>query len=171
MAREPRKLQITRQQQHVLLLALFLLKHILHQPRPEKRQVINFIRIRKLILIREEDRQPVSTGEEAWENSLAWQRSVLRDNGSLAMPERGIWQITLSGEDRLLEWCAIMHGFVAKHANWENCIEVLESIFEEKIAITKETVLGALEAYEFASRLFPERIPNLADDIKGRIKL
>jgi len=57
MPRGTRRLQINRQQKHILLLALFLLKHLHGEARPPKRQVLNFIDLRHLIQIRNEDRR------------------------------------------------------------------------------------------------------------------
>ena len=113
MPRGTRKLQINRQQKHILLLALFLLKYAHGKPHPLKRHVIGFIDTKNLITIRPEDRKIVATGEEAWENSIAFRRADLKAEGCLTMPDIGVWQITPSGERRLIEWCAVMNEFVA----------------------------------------------------------
>jgi len=66
-----------------------------------------------LIQIRDEDRRRVATGEEAWANDIAWRREDLKEEGLLTMPEHGDWQITASGERRIIEWCAIMQHFAS----------------------------------------------------------
>ncbi len=50
---------------------------------------------------REGDYNTVSTDESRIENRIAWTRQNLKDKGQLAMPERGTWQITPAGVDRL----------------------------------------------------------------------
>ena len=88
MPRGTRKLQINRQQKNILLLALFLLKHAHGKAQPLKRHVIAFIDTKNLIIVRPEDRRTVATGEEAWENSIAFRRADLKAEGCLTSPFR-----------------------------------------------------------------------------------
>jgi len=171
MPRGTRNLQINRQQKHILLLALFLLKHAQGKVRPLKRQVISFIDIKNLILIREEDRRTVATGEEAWENSIAWRRADLVAEGCLTMPARGEWQITAAGERRVIDWCAIMHYFTTLKPDWQKHLSALETIFEEKVVITEQTILAAVAAFDIAKKLFADDLPEVPADVRGRIRL
>jgi hypothetical protein len=171
MPRGIRKLQINRQQKHVLLLALFLLKYAHGKPYPLKRHVIGFIDTKNLIIIRPEDRKIVATGEEAWENSIAFRRADLKAENFLTMPDIGVWQITPAGERRLIEWCAVMNEFVALHPDWEKRLESLEDLFEEKVVITKDAVLAAQSAFGIAKRLFPDVVPEVSPEMRGRIRL
>jgi restriction endonuclease Mrr len=171
MPRGTRKLQINRQQKHILLLALFLLKYAHGKPHPLKRHVIGFIDTKNLITIRPEDRKIVATGEEAWENSIAFRRADLKAEGCLTMPDIGVWQITPAGERRLIEWCAVMNEFVALHPDWEKRLDSLEDFFEEKVVITKDAVLAAQSAFGIAKRLFPHAVPEISPEMRGRIRL
>ncbi len=171
VTRGTRQLQVNRQQKHILLLALFLLKHAHSKPRPLKGRVINFIEANRLLIIRPEDRRVVATGETAWENRIAFRRADLRAEGCLTMPHRGMWQITPAGEQRLLEWCVVMNEFVTQHPDWENQLNGLESFFEAKVVITKEAVLAAQRALEIAKINFPGAIPEVSEEMRGRIRL
>lgn len=172
MPRGTRRIQVARQQQHILLLALFLLKHEQKRRYPEKDDVVRFIAARNLIAISAGDREAVSTGEERWANRIAFCRADLKKDGLLAMPKRGIWQITEAGELRLLEWAVILHYFATVNENWEDRLEGFASVFgEEKIDITNDTIRAAGEAYRIAEELFPERIPAVSNEVKGKIRL
>lgn len=171
MRKGPRKLQINRQQKHILLLALFLLKYAHSKPHPLKRHVLSFIDTKNLILIGPEDRKIVATGEEAWANSIAFRRADLKAEDCLTMPDIGVWQITPGGERRLIEWCTIMNEFATVNRDWENRLDSLEEFFEEKVAITKDTVVAAQNAFTIAKRLFPELIPEVSPEMRGRIRL
>ena len=166
-----RKLQINRQQKHILLLVLFLLKYAHGKPHPLKRHVIGFIDTKNLITIRPEDRKIVATGEEAWENSIAFRRADLKAEGCLTMPDIGVWQITPAGERRLIEWCAVMNEFVALHPDWEKRLDSLEDLFEEKVVITKDAVMAAQSAFGIAKRLFADSVPEISPEMRGRIRL
>src|SRR2546430_1137925 len=171
MSRGTRRLQVNRQQKHILLLALFLLKYQHGNTRPAKRQVLNLIDLHHLIQIRDEDRRRVATGEEAWANDITWRREDLKEEVLLTMPEHGEWQITASGERRIIEWCAIMHHFATVTPDWETRADRFEDLFEEKVVITKQTVLAAQRAYEIATRLYPRDLPEVPEHIKGKIRL
>ena len=171
MLKRTRTVQRTRQQKHILLLALFLLKHDQKMSSPERRYVTKFIGFRNLITIREEDRKIVSTGEEAWENSIAFRREDLKEEGCLEMPRHGVWKITPLGEKRIIEWCALIHYFVAVRPKWQEQMDAFEIVFEEKVVITKDTVNSALYAFELAKKIFPNAIPEVPADIQGKITL
>ncbi|HWB60045.1 MAG TPA: hypothetical protein VG733_11175 [Chthoniobacteraceae bacterium] len=171
MPRGTRKLQINRQQKHILLLALFLLKHAHRKIYPLKRDVIGFIDSKNLMLIRDEDRKKVATGEEAWENKIAFRRADLKEEGCIAMPDIGIWQITPAGEKSSIEWCVLMNEFATRNSDWEKKLDALESIFFEKIVITRETVLASLNAFEIAKRVFPDDIPQLSPEQRSSMDL
>jgi restriction endonuclease Mrr len=47
------------------------------------------------------DYDTVFTDESRIENRIAWTRQNLKDKDQLAMPERGTWQITRAGVERL----------------------------------------------------------------------
>jgi hypothetical protein len=101
MPRGTRKLQINRQQKNILLLALFLLKHAHGKAQPLKRHVIAFIDTKNLIIVRPEDRRTVATGEEAWENSIAFRRADLKAEGCLTMPDIGFGRLRQRGRGGL----------------------------------------------------------------------
>ena len=171
MARGPRKLKISRQQENVVLLAIFCLKYDHSQDRPKKRQVLNYVKLKKLIQIREDDLEVVSSGEPSWENDLAWRREDLTTKGEIYMPETGIWQITKEGEIRLLKWCAILSRFTESRPAWADHLKILELIFEEKIVITSSTVEFALKAYSKAYELYPEADFSVPIDLDGKLQL
>lgn len=166
-----RRIQVTRQQKHILLLALFLIKHQHGGARPSKQQVLNFIDLHCLIAIRAEDRKTVTTGEEAWANSIAWRRADLVKESCVAMPKRGEWQITPTGEKRIIEWCATIDAFATRKADWENNLRAFESIFMETVVITRETVVAARHANEIARRIFPNCSPQISPGIEGKLEL
>jgi hypothetical protein len=168
MARGPRNIKITRQQKHILLLALFLLRHEHNQPRPEKRQVLNYIRLHNLIHLRDEDRQRISASEESWENDISWRREDLKAEGFLTMPEIGIWQITPDGEHHISRWCALMRYFTLATPDWPERLDLLETVFDEKIVITCDTVLEAIQAYDIAVRVFHPESTTVPDEFKGK---
>ena len=166
------RLQVNRQQEHILLLALFMLKHKVKKDSPPKKQVLGFIRIRGLIQVREWSNERLSNGDLAWENDIAWRRQDLKDNYYLRMPETGLWQITKLGEDRLLRWATLVHYYLEAHESLEGRLDAIGCFFgEEKVVITDETIMLADEAYEIAASTFPERIPQLTEEEKGKIRL
>ena len=124
-----------------------------------------------LIQIRDEDRRRVATGEEAWANDIAWRREDLKEEGLLTMPEHGEWQITASGERRIIEWCAIMHHFASVTPDWGTRLDRFEDLLEEKVVITKQTDLAAQRACEIPTRLYPGDLPEVPEHIKGKIRL
>src|SRR5260370_35048521 len=75
--RSPQKV---RQQRRVLLLALYILKRRGHD-RPPKKQVLNFISWQRLMHVPADDSDLRSTGDEIWENDLAWKRADLKKDG------------------------------------------------------------------------------------------
>jgi len=85
-----------------------------------------------LIQIRDEDRRRVATGEEAWANDIAWRREDLKEEGLLTMPEHGDWQITASGERRIIEWCAIMQHFASVTPDRETRLDRFEDFSRKR---------------------------------------
>jgi hypothetical protein len=166
-----RRVQINRQQKHILLLALFLLKYKHGKAQPEKRHVLQFIDFKNLIAIRDEDRQEVSNGDEAWANDIAWRRADLKDEGSLSMPDHGLWAITAEGDSRLIEWVTIMYFFSETHSDWQTRLSDFEFFFDEQVVITADTVLSAREAYLIAKDRFPGQIHDVSDEVKGKLRL
>lgn len=66
----------------------------------------------------------------------------------------------------------ILHYFATNNENWEDRLEGFADIFgEEKIVITNDTIRAAEEAYAIAQEKFPERIPQVSEEVKGRIRL
>lgn len=49
----------------------------------------------------EELRETVKSGDNRWENRIAWTRNNLRKKGELDSPKRGIWRITDKGRRRI----------------------------------------------------------------------
>ena len=45
-----------------------------------------------------------STGDEIWENDLAWKRADLKKDGLLDMPEWNSWHLTKRGEEDVEAW-------------------------------------------------------------------
>lgn len=113
----------------------------------------------------------VTSGKEAWANDLAWRREDVKNEGCLTMPERGQWQITPLGEQRIIEWCAIMEHFAASNADWENRLSAFETIFEESVVITKDTVISARQAYEIARKRAPDDLPTVPVEVAAKIQL
>jgi hypothetical protein len=99
--RSPQKVK---QQRRVLLLALYLLKRRYGVDPPPKYQVLNFISLRRLMHVPADDSDYRSTGDEIWENDLAWKRADLKKDGLLDMPKYGFWQITKRGEEDVEAW-------------------------------------------------------------------
>ena len=69
--------------------------------RPSKSRASEFIITNHLMKERSGDYDTVSTDESRIENRIAWTRQNLKDKGHLTMPERGTWQITPAGTERL----------------------------------------------------------------------
>jgi restriction endonuclease Mrr len=129
-----------KQQQRVVLLALYLLKHIFGHNTPEKKQVLNFIQFRDLMNIPKEDLDTRDSGEAIWRNDLAWKRQDLKDNGFITKPENGKWQLTSAGEENVRMWAVKVKERSEKVPDWE--AEFTPDV-EEDIYITKEVVRWA----------------------------
>jgi hypothetical protein len=102
----------------VLLLALYILKNVYGVDRPPKKQVLNFISLRHLMHVPADDSDYRSTGDEIWENDLAWKRADLKNEGLMAMPERGLWQITDLGEQDVKAWAERVKQLSDKDPTW-----------------------------------------------------
>ena len=68
---------------------------------PSKSRATEFIVTNHFMKERVGDYDTVSTDESRVENRIAWTRQNLKSKGQLAMPERGTWQITPAGFERL----------------------------------------------------------------------
>ena len=69
-----------------VLLALYVLKRRGHD-RPRKARVLNFISWNRLMHVPADDSGLRSTGDEIWENDLAWKRANLKEEGLTDMPK------------------------------------------------------------------------------------
>ena len=154
-----------------MLLALFMLKHKVKQSKPPKSQVLGYIRVKKLVLLVESDLERVSGNQISWENDFAWRRNDLNETLEMSTPENGIWRITDAGEVRILEWITLLFHFAELRPDWESKLEGFRSIFGERVIISPSAVEIALEAYELAKAKFPDRIPLIPDNQKGKIRL
>jgi len=70
--------------------------------------------------------------ETAIENDLAWARENLKEKRQLTMPERGIWQITQAGRDRLFRIAKVAHERKAKAESFarysQSFLDALEAL-------------------------------------------
>lgn len=89
-----------KQQRRVLLLGLYLLKRLHSVNKPRKKQVLNFIAFKDLMHVPADDSELRSTGDEIWQNDLAWRRADLKLEGFI----EGDWQITPKGEAEVETW-------------------------------------------------------------------
>ena len=88
------------------------------------------------------------------------------------MPAHGHWQITLAGENRLLEWVSDLFRYTSTVPHWENNLNKLAEIDDEEIVIiTHDTIIAAQEAYRLAQKLFPSRIPEASKSPKVKLAL
>lgn len=171
MPRRSQKVQVNRQQKHILLLALFLMKYKEHRPLPKKRDVIRYIDIKHLIAIRDWDREIVSNNEARWANSIAWRREDLKKEKCLEMPSRGTWKITDIGERRLLEWVGVLNQFAEKYPDWADLLMQLEDCYGEKVVITGDTMTAAQQALDLGNEKLPGSVPPVPENLKGFMRL
>jgi hypothetical protein len=113
---------VTKQKRRVLLLALYLLKHY-GVDRPQKQQVLDFIRQRDLMHIPPEDENFREAGEEVWKHDLSWMRNTLKNNGLLRNGERGVWELTDAGERDVEAWAQRMRLLSERKPNWADNFE------------------------------------------------
>ena len=85
------------------MLALYILKRRGHD-RPSKKQVLNFISWNRLMHVPADDSDLRSTGDEIWENDLAFRRADLKDDGLLDKPDWNVWHLTKRGEENVQAW-------------------------------------------------------------------
>ena len=92
----------TKQQSFALRLALDILRKNGY-PRPKKRQVLNFIRMRNLLKFPEEELQKRwrEDHDAVWENDIAWKRKNLFEDGEVLSPERGVWELSAVGVEKI----------------------------------------------------------------------
>ncbi|MDB6023982.1 MAG: hypothetical protein JWM68_205 [Verrucomicrobiales bacterium] len=136
-----------KQQQRVLLVALYLLKRLEGAANPPKRRVLRFIQSNHLVHIRPEDEEMREAGEPIWAHDLSWQRNALKNNGSIRMPEIGIWQITEHGERDVEQWAKRVKEHVESKPKWVNDFKLhsspeaeFDDEFHYEYYITEETV-------------------------------
>jgi hypothetical protein len=129
-----------KQQQRVVLLALYLLAQIFGHNSPKKKQVLNFIQFRGLMNIPNRDLDTRDSGEAIWKNDLAWKREDLKERGFITKPEHGKWQLTFAGEENVKMWATKVKERSEKVADWE--AEFTPDV-EEDLYITKEVVRWA----------------------------
>jgi hypothetical protein len=80
---------------------------------PSKSRATEFIITNHFMKERFGDYDTVSTDESRVENRIAWTRQNLKTKGQLAMPERGTWQITPAGFERL-------KNLAMRSLNWDD---------------------------------------------------
>src|SRR5438477_8070136 len=81
-----KSLKKVKQQRRVVLLALYLLKHLAGDSQPAKRKVLRYITSNRLMHIPAGDERRRSNSEPTWMNDLAWKRADLKDDGFLRKP-------------------------------------------------------------------------------------
>ena len=64
-----------------------------------------------------------------------------------------------------------MNHFAAQKPNWAHHLGALEILFEEKIVITNDTILAAIEAYKIAASMYPPSELTVPDSVRGKIQL
>jgi hypothetical protein len=107
-----------KQQRRVLLLALYLLKHHCRVNFPKKKQVLNYISKKHLMHVPADDSDYRQTGDEIWENDLAFRRADLKSEGFIDMPDHGIWRITPLGEADVETWARRVKELTDADPNW-----------------------------------------------------
>lgn len=147
--------RLTRQRRVILLLALFRLKYLHHKVNPSRAQVTNYIEIYHLMMIRDGEREKVSTGEEGWANSVAWTRNDLKDLGLLNAPDRDVWALSRLGEKSLFGWMEEVEHWLKSYPP-STMIRLLAEVLGEDIIFTEDTFTKAHEAYEVFCEKFPE---------------
>jgi len=108
----------TRQQRAILILALMGVLHLQGRSKPEKKRVLNFIRIKGLYRPSERENREISTSEKAWENRFAWLRSDLHEEGIIDFRERDCWEITDLGREKFRDWLSRVRDVTLKNPEW-----------------------------------------------------
>lgn len=143
---------ITKQKRRIVLLALYILSKSYGVRSPHKQRVLGFIRERDLMHIPPQDEEFRLAGEEVWKHDLSWARNGLREEGLLRMPERGVWQITDSGERDVEAWAHRVKKTTDSKVNWEADFKAhsdpqaeFDEEFHYEYYITEGTVKWALK--------------------------
>ena len=93
-----------KQQERIVLLAVFLLKHRYRELSSKTKQICGFATKNKLIHVPPEDEERKrSTGQSVWENDLAYRLKSLKGEGLLTGAP-GVWELTEAGERDMIEW-------------------------------------------------------------------
>lgn len=96
--------QKVRQQKRIVLLALYLYKKKFGFENRNRKQVLRFILHHRLMHVPADESDLRSTGEEIWENDLAWRRADLKAEAFIDMPQHGQWRLTELGEKEVEAW-------------------------------------------------------------------
>src|SRR5205823_3132080 len=147
-----KSLKKVKQQRRVVLLALYLLKHLAGDSQPAKRKVLRYITSNRLMHIPASDERRRSNSEPTWMNDLAWKRADLKDDGFLNMPDNGIWQITDHGERDVEQWAQRVKEAAESKPNWREDFKAhwapdaeIDDDFHNDYYITEETIQWAIK--------------------------
>jgi len=84
-------------------------------------RITGLILEQELIKPREGDEEVRKTGETKVENDLAWARENPKQKQELKMPQRGVWQITEKGRERLFRVAKAVHNKNPDEAFFVRC--------------------------------------------------
>lgn len=193
--------QIGTQQERILLLSLFIIKHEkgIRESRPHASKVLNIIKFRNLMVIRPSDEELVENGsEKLWQNRLRFQHSNLKERGWMRRGSGdGHWEISPAGEQEIVNWCGYLRTWKDKHEDWESRLspnfyanpnattvdlsdffDADETILDEEnqrrtgmIIICSQTVEEAIRVLEMAALLSPPILPNLIETMIGKFPI
>ena len=159
-------------------MALYLLKHEGHlEGHPKSKNVLKFIEIKKLILLRPEDFDENTDRSIKWHAALRYACISLRDECWVKRPsvhdDDGFWIITEAGEREAASFILRLSKFAKERPNWKSVFEQWLSNYytSEKIIITEDTMQKALEAEALIALRTPLLIDALGDVPQGRITL
>lgn len=100
-------MQKVRQQKTALLITLYILRinGYYGSNAPTKRHALNFIRKKNLLQFPEEElgMRNSSDTDEIWANDICWKKKDLDRDGLIESTERGKWQITPAGIEKIDE--------------------------------------------------------------------
>jgi restriction endonuclease Mrr len=135
----PYFIAIDREEQLILLLALYVLDKIDSRPL-KKIQALRFVKARGLMKFYDDDNALRENGEPKWMNDLSWAREDLKVRGLLSMPEVGIWKLTDAGrsfvEAKAKDWVAINDERPASQTDFlKRCRRINEYCFLHMIML------------------------------------
>jgi hypothetical protein len=79
---------------------------------------VNYISGHRLMHVPADDSDYRQTGDEIWENDLAWRRADLKHEGLIEMPEHGRWRITALGEADVEAWAHRVKENLDANPDW-----------------------------------------------------